>query len=57
MVTHVTYTVEPPKIHVGQIGTSHFVLFREVVLSLEVENVENALVGKMNIWDRKKRLL
>ncbi len=29
-------TVEPP--NKGHIGTSHFVLYREVVLSLEVKN-------------------
>ena len=31
------YTVEPP--NKGHAGTGHFVLCREVVLSLEVENV------------------
>ena len=33
----ITSTVEP--LNKGQVGTSHFVLCREVVLSLEVENV------------------
>ena len=31
------HTVKPP--NEGHVGTSHFVLCREVVLSLEVENV------------------
>ena len=35
-VTHI-YTVEPP--NNGHIGTRHFVLYREVVLSSEVKNV------------------
>ena len=33
----ILYTVEPP--NKGHVGTSYFVLCREVVLSLEVENV------------------
>ena len=34
---HNNYTVKPPNI--GHVGTSYFVHCREVVLSLEVENV------------------
>ena len=37
-------TVEPP--NKGHVGTSHFVLYREVVLSLEVENV-------LVLWESK----
>ena len=33
----ILYTVEPPNNR--HVETSHFVLYREVVLSLEVENV------------------
>ena len=35
--TQITTTLEPP--NKGHVGTSHFVICREVVLSLEVENV------------------
>ena len=37
MYVHKMYTVEPPDN--GHVGTRHFVLYREVVLSLEVKNV------------------
>ena len=41
----------PP--NTGHVGTSHFVLYREVVLSSE--EVENVLViiGKWNSWELK----
>jgi hypothetical protein len=42
------YTVEP--LNNGHVGTRHFVLYREVVLSSEVTNV---LYRKVNVLDLK----
>ena len=44
VAVHNYYTVEP--LNKGHIGTSHFALCREVVLSLEVENV-------LVLWESK----
>ena len=43
-------TVEPP--NSGHVGTRHFVLYREVVLSSEVIKC-TSIIGKWNIWELK----